>query len=117
VAGESNKPIPSKRRSIKVFPDIAPDPCSGILLKTGVPTMPRFKNGSRVQVLPTIFNRHNGFQGDITEVVAHKTGKQTLDKYEVQFANGERSVFWDIQLAPALDIVKDGLAASYIARK
>jgi len=60
--------------------------------------MPRFETGARVLVRSTIFNRHVGDEGSISKVIPHKSGKRTLDKYEVEFPDGDKSVFWDIQL-------------------
>ena len=60
--------------------------------------MPRFELGARVLVRSTIFNGHVGDEGSISKVIPHKSGKRTLDKYEVEFADGEKSLFWDIQL-------------------
>ena len=64
--------------------------------------MPRFEMGTRVTVLETIASPHVGQEGRITQVIVHKSGKYTLDKYEVEFATGEKSVFWDIQLADVM---------------
>jgi len=61
--------------------------------------MPRFEVGTRVTVLETIASPHVGQEGLITQVIVHKSGKYTLDKYEVEFAAGQKSLFWDIQLA------------------
>jgi hypothetical protein len=61
--------------------------------------MPRFETGTQVRVLETISSQYTGQQGRITQVIVHRSGKYSLDKYEVEFASGERSVFWDIQLA------------------
>ena len=69
--------------------------------------MPRFETGTQVRVLETISSLYQGQQGRITEVIVHKSGKYSLDKYEVEFATGERSVFWDIQLATMMIGITD----------
>jgi hypothetical protein len=60
--------------------------------------MPRFEFGTRVSVTSTIFSRYEGDEGIVSRVIAHRRGKRTLDKYEVEFADGTRRIFWDIQL-------------------
>lgn len=64
--------------------------------------MPRFKVGNRVLVMPTIFHRHVGDEGTVSRLMPHKSGKRTLDRYEVEFANGENCILWDIQLTAEL---------------
>jgi len=61
--------------------------------------MPRFELGTQVTILETISSLYAGQEGRITQVIVHKRGNYTLDKYEVEFAAGEKCVFWDIQLA------------------
>jgi hypothetical protein len=62
--------------------------------------MARFAIGARVIILPTIFSRYTGSPGQVTRVMAHRTGKQSLDKYEIALPGEKKAVFWDIQLAP-----------------
>jgi hypothetical protein len=61
--------------------------------------MPRFEVGAQVTIRDTISTQHKGSAGRITRVMPHNRGKHTLDKYEVTLANGEKQVFWDVQLA------------------
>ena len=39
--------------------------------------------------------------GTICAAMPHRLGKTSLDKYNVEFSNGTRSVFWSIQLSSA----------------
>jgi hypothetical protein len=68
----------------------------------GDENMTRFKVGNRVLVMPTIFHRHVGDEGTVSRLMPHKSGKRTLDRYEVEFPNGENCILWDIQLSAGM---------------
>jgi len=63
--------------------------------------MHRFERGAKVRVRDVIFSKHVGQRGHVIEIKPRRRGPRTLDKYVVQFSDGEKKEFWDIQLERA----------------
>ena len=63
-------------------------------------SMPRFKLGDRIKVIPTN-SAFSGVPGIVEEIVPHPKNLSQLDSYVVRFAWGERQKFWDAELESA----------------
>jgi hypothetical protein len=62
--------------------------------------MPRFVAGDLVKVLSVIATHHSGSIGIIKAAKYNSRERATLDKYLVEFEDGEQGWFWSIQLNP-----------------
>jgi hypothetical protein len=60
--------------------------------------MPRFATGDCVRILALIATRHVGGLGMIKAAKYNSRQNATLDKYLVEFEDGQQSWFWSIQL-------------------
>jgi len=61
----------------------------------------KFTVGQTVQIGDAIFSRYHEQLGTVLEIIPHPRGRDTLDKYRIQFSDGSESIFWSIQLKPA----------------
>ena len=60
--------------------------------------MPRFATGDSVRILTVIATRHAGRLGMVKTAKYNSRQNATLDKYLVEFEDGQQSWFWSIQL-------------------
>jgi len=63
--------------------------------------MHRFEMGAAVRIRDVNFSHRVGQRGHVIDIKPHRRGIRTLDKYVVEFSNGEKKEFWGIQLESA----------------
>ena len=63
--------------------------------------MSRFKVGDRIKILSVMNSPFVGLEGEIVEVRIHEQSINTLDRYLVMFAWGEKEIFYEVQLVHA----------------
>lgn len=60
--------------------------------------MQRFVAGDHVKILGLMANKYAGTTGIVKSAKYNSRDRSTLDKYLVEFENGEQAWFWSIQL-------------------